>query len=285
MSPRVAILPSDMKLGTAPGAIPLQRLIWPLGQPEGIAGQTLRDLTRDDHLIVFPRKTVHVRPSFGTSAKVSILVMEPPVIHGRHLRALRWSHRRFHRVLTCNEGLLNAIPNGIFFVHGSTWVPEWRDLDLAKSRMISLIASAKRSQEGHQLRHEVAAWAAGEGLDVDTMGGGYTPFGAKAEGLAPYRYSVVIENVRERNYFTEKLIDAVLCRTVPIYWGCPNIGDFIDTGGMILCESAADVQRAVRGASEAQYQALLPALEAVREVADIWGDYMGRAARALLDSG
>ena len=77
------------------------------------------------------------------------------------------------------------------------------------------------------------------------MGGGYKAFKQKADGLAPYRYSVVIENVRERNYFTEKLIDALLCGTVPIYWGCPNIGDFFDTTGMMICESEADIQAAL----------------------------------------
>ena len=284
-APRIAILPSDMKLGLTPGAIPLEGLIWPLGATEGVTGLHLRDLTAQDHLIVFPRKTLHVRPSFGTRAKVSILVMEPPAIHGHHLQKLRQSHRRFHRVLTCNEDLLNDIPNGLFFVHGSTWVPEWRDLDRTKTRMTSLIASAKRSQDGHKLRHSTADWARVEGLDLDVMGGGYIPFGAKSEGLAPYRYSVVIDNVRERNYFTEKLIDAVLCGTVPIYWGCPNISDFIDTRGMILCESAEDIQQAVRGASDAQYRALAPSLAAVRDVADDWGDYMGRAARAVLAAG
>ncbi|MDX1784667.1 MAG: glycosyltransferase family 10 [Roseovarius sp.] len=283
-TPKIAILPSNMKLGAQPGAISLERLIWPLGTPQEISGKCLRDLGADDHLIVFPRTTLHFRPFWGIRARISIMVMEPPAIHGHHLRRLRWSYRRFFRVLTCNEGLLAAIPNGIFFAHGSTWVPEWRTLDLTKTRMTSLIASAKRSQEGHALRHSVAAWASAEGLDVDTMGGGYVPFGAKAEGLAPYRYSIVIENVRERNYFTEKLLDAVLCQTVPIYWGCPNIADFIDTSGMIICESQEDIRRAVLDVSETQYEALRPGLIAAQGQADGWADYMGRAARAVLDS-
>ncbi|QIE45903.1 hypothetical protein G5B38_10385 [Pseudohalocynthiibacter aestuariivivens] len=283
-SPKIAILPSNMKLGPRPGMIPLEQLIWPLGVPADISGHCLRDLDPDDHLIVFPRTTLHFRPFWGIRAHISIMVMEPPAIHGHHLQKLRWSHRRFYRVLTCNEALLAAIPNGIFFAHGSTWVPEWRDLDVTKARMTSLIASAKRSQEGHQLRHSVAAWANAKGLDVDTMGGGYIPFGAKAEGLAPYRYSIVIENVREPNYFTEKLLDAVLCETVPIYWGCPNIADFIDTSGMILCQSEADIHRAVQDVSEAQYETLRPALIRAQGQADGWGDYMGRAAQAVLNS-
>jgi len=38
----------------------------------------------------------------------------------------------------------------------------------------------------------------------------------RPRALTPYRYSVVIENVREPGYFSEKLVDALLCGTVPI---------------------------------------------------------------------
>ena len=285
MPPRVAILPNHMRLGTRPGRIALEHLFWPLGRPDGIEGKTLRDLTPDDHLVVFPRDTLHLRPGFGTRAKLSIMVLEPEAIHGQHMRLLRLTHRRFHRVLTCNEALLARIPNGVFFPFGGTWVPEWRGLDLEKTRMCSLIASAKRSQAGHQLRHDMVDRARTQGIELDAMGGGYEPFGDKAEGLAPYRYSVVIENVRERNYFTEKLVDAILCKTVPIYWGCPNIGDFFDTSGMILCDSAAGIEAALRAMSEADYAARAPLIEAARGQADHYGDFYRRAAEAVVGTG
>ncbi|WP_113911913.1 glycosyltransferase family 10 domain-containing protein [Roseovarius dicentrarchi] len=282
-APKVAILPNDMKLGLTPGAIPLDRLMWPLGVPEGIGGRTLRDLAPQDHLIVFPRKTLHWRPGFGTAARVSIAVLEPKAIHGGHLASLRRSHRRFYRVLTHDAALLADIPNGYFFPFGGTWVSEWQDVDTTKARMTSLIASSKRSQDGHVLRHAIVDWAGGAGVDLDVMGRGYKPFAAKAEGLAPYRYSVVIENVRERNYFTEKLVDAILCQTVPIYWGCPNIADFFDTSGMIICEDEADLRAAIQAASDEDYSARLPALRAMRPAAADYGDLYGRAARAVLE--
>ena len=281
-APKVAILPHDMKLGLRPGAIPLDSLIWPLGTPGDIAGRALGDLEARDHLIVFPRKSLHWRPGFGTRARVSMMVLEPEAIHGAHLRALRRSHGRFYKVLSCNRALLDAIPNGAFFPFGSTWVPEWQDLDTAKTRMVSLIASSKRSQEGHLLRHRIVDWAADADVPLDVMGRGYMPFGAKAEGLAPYLYSVVIENVREPNYFTEKMVDAILCRTVPIYWGCPNIGDFFDTSGMIVCESEAELRAAILATSDEDYEARAPALEAMRYAAAEYGDFYGRAARAVL---
>lgn len=284
--PAIAVMPHHVKLGLRPGQIPLDRLEWPLGRPDRLTGahRKLRHLAPTDHLLVFPSDAMHVRPGFGTRAQVSVVVLEPAAIHGRHMRLLRVTHRRFHRVLTSNEALLKAIPNGVLFPLGITWVPDWRTRRHDKTRMCSLIASAKRSLEGHELRHEMAEWVLGDGLDVDVMGKAYKPFYEKAEGLSPYRFSIVIENVREQNYFTEKLIDAVLCQTVPIYWGCPNLSDFMDVSGMILCQSADDIRRAVHSMSEEKYAALLPGLLKAQAGAARYAGFYDRAAHAVLDS-
>lgn len=55
------------------------------------------------------------------------------------------------------------------------------------------------------------------------------------------KFSIIIENCKDKNYFSEKLIDCLLCKTVPIFWGCDNIGDFFDTRGFIICKDADDI--------------------------------------------
>lgn len=47
------------------------------------------------------------------------------------------------------------------------------------------------------------------------------------------QFHIAIESTSTINYFTEKLIDALITKTVPIYWGCPNIGEFFDMRGII----------------------------------------------------
>ncbi|EEX09951.1 conserved hypothetical protein [Ruegeria lacuscaerulensis ITI-1157] len=281
--PAIAILPYGHRLGPKLASVPLAELIWPLGCPDRLTGKTVGDLAATDHLIMYPNSTVHLRLRRGTRARISLMMGEPSAIHGKHDRMLRWTWRRFFRVFTFHDVLLESLPNAVFLPYGVTQVPDWRDLDVTKSRSCSLIASAKRDLEGHQLRHAVIDWARDAGADVDIMGRGYKPFERKSDGLAPYRYSVIIENVRERNYFSEKLTDAILCATVPIYWGCPNIGDFFDTSGMILCDSQADIQRAIRSASEDDYQSRLPHLRAIQAKAAWYGDFETRAAQALRD--
>lgn len=280
----IAVMPYDVRPGLRPGRVPLDRLVWPLGRPKRLEGaeKAVRDLDRRDHLVVYTSSLLYRRPWLGTKAQVSVMVLEPEAIHGAHMHKLRRQYGRFHKVLCSNAGLLAAIPNGVLFPLGCTWVGDWRQLDLSKTKACSLIASAKRTQEGHALRHAMADYAKAKGMDVDVMGGGYQPFEHKADGLAPYRFSLVIENVREVNYFTEKLIDAVLCKCVPIYWGCPNIAEFIDPGGMIICETEAEMKAAVQDLSEARYAALLPKLKAAIPQAEVYADFYERAARAVL---
>jgi hypothetical protein len=262
----------------------LDDLHWPLGRPTRLARGVVADLGRNDHLIVYPKTAMHFQPRWGTLAQVSIMVVEPSVIHGRHLKLLRWTHRRFFRVLSYNDDLLQAIPNGIMHPFGTTWVPDHEDLRIEKRHDVSLIASTKRDTEGHVLRHRMVDFVRGQGQDVAVLGRGYAPFTDKSDGLAPYRFSVVIENIRERNYFTEKIVDAILCETVPIYWGCPNIGDFLDPAGLVQCDTAEDLQTAIMAADAAQYEALRPALLRSKPQAAHWADLEGRAARAIRDA-
>ena len=208
---------------------------------------------------------------------------EPSAIHAKHYALLRLTYRRFFRILTFNETLIARIPNGVFFPYGTTWVPEWEGLDRNKSRGISLIASAKRDTEGHRLRHRMVERCRAAGLDVDVLGRGYQPFAQKAEGLAPYRFSVVIENMREENYFSEKLMDSVLCDTVPIYWGCPNLERFCDTDGVIQCDNEEALWQAILAATDQSYVEKLPALRAAQTQLALFADWEKRAAEAVRD--
>lgn len=55
----------------------------------------------------------------------------------------------------------------------------------------------------------------------------------KEDGLISYKYHFNGENSYEKNYFTEKIIDAILCECLCFYSGCPNIEKFIDSRAYI----------------------------------------------------
>ena len=50
-------------------------------------------------------------------------------------------------------------------------------------------------------------------------------------------FGVAIENFSHRGFFTEKLLDCFLLKTIPIYWGCTNIDEFFDKEGIIKFEN------------------------------------------------
>ena len=283
--PAVAVLPYGTRQGSGLYKTPLNQLLWPLGRPARLMGSlTLAELEASAHLIVFPRTETHIALRRHVRAHVSLIMAEPSVIHAKHLRLLRLSHRRFFRILTFNADLLDQLPNAVLFPLGTTWVEKWETIAPVKSDMCSLIASAKRDSEGHKLRHSIAEAVSDQGRDVALLGSGYKRFDAKAEGLAPYRYSVVIENVREQNYFSEKLLDCVFCETIPIYWGCPNLSDFMDTDSMILCESGADIMDALGRMSESDYRARQGAIAALKPTLAQFVDLEKRAAQAVRDA-
>ena len=59
--------------------------------------------------------------------------------------------------------------------------------------------------------------------------------------LANSQYGIAIENFSHRNFFTEKILDCFLLKTIPIYWGCSNIDDFFNPEGIIKFENVDDL--------------------------------------------
>ncbi|MEM8576798.1 MAG: hypothetical protein AAGF60_03020 [Pseudomonadota bacterium] len=272
--PRVALVPYGTPVDRNLGALPLAQVDWPLGgaAPDGM----LADLRADDHVLIYPKTSMYLSPP-RLAARLSVMVVEPRIIHARHLALLRLVWRRFHRVFTHDPVTLRRLPNARFLAAASTWVPDYAERDLTKSRGVSLIASAKRDLDGHRLRHEIAETAP----SLDLMGRAYKPFDHKGDALAPYRFSVVIENIRAPGYFSEKLIDALLCETVPIYWGAPDIERYFDPHGMMVCTSAAELRQAIARADAGRYDAMRPALLRAKAQAQAQRDYRLSAARML----
>ena len=51
--------------------------------------------------------------------------------------------------------------------------------------------------------------------------------------LSKYKFMICFENSSVPNYFTEKLINAYIANTIPIYWGCPNISDYVNMDSIL----------------------------------------------------
>lgn len=143
----------------------------------------------------------------------------------------------FDYVLTHNQYFVNNM-DWLWQPHGGSWIAfdQWGMHE--KTKNVSLILSEKKSMRGHRLRHEVVEKY---GSKIDDVYGYDTCRVRKFDGLASYNYSVVIESERCPYFFSEKLIDCLSVGTVPIYWGCPDIGRFFDKAGIIQVDTLEQI--------------------------------------------
>jgi len=103
-----------------------------------------------------------------------------------------------------------------------------------KERKISIVASDLTTLKGHKDRFAFVNKLIGHFKDrVDVFGRGFNEIKDKWEGLAPYEFSVAIENNSIPNYFTEKLSECFLSYTVPLYYGCQNVDLFFDKNSYV----------------------------------------------------
>jgi hypothetical protein len=97
-----------------------------------------------------------------------------------------------------------------------------------KKRDFSVICSNQESTLGHRQRLRfVRALKNHFGDRIDWFGNGVNSIPTKWEGLADYRFSLVVENQQRSNIITEKLWDPILTWTTPIYAGAPNVHDYL----------------------------------------------------------
>lgn len=157
-------------------------------------------------------------------------------------------HKKYDKIVTSNPDVLANCKNAVFLIYGTTWLNKSKhhpdsfgkfteDLGSIKKELsLSMVCGALTGKPGYNLRH--AIFQNQERIDVPKRFYSSTRFVIPNVPTLPdddkihlfnSMYSVVVESTQEKNYFTEKLIDCLITKTIPVYWGCPNISEFFDT--------------------------------------------------------
>jgi glycosyltransferase involved in cell wall biosynthesis len=182
--------------------------------------------------------------------------------------------KQFKHLITCQRPIKH--PNPHYFEQGLPWFPnkDYDELskirDVKKEKLISVITSNKMDTEGHRKRYEfVMALKEHFGDKLDLFGRGIKDFDDKWDVIAPYKYSINIENSVYDDYFTEKLTDCYLSNTLPLYYGCPNLEKYFDKDAYVEID-LNDVQKSIKIieeilANESFYEERLPAIKKARE--------------------
>ncbi len=184
-------------------------------------------------------------------------LIEPVCVAPQHYDYVKNNLMKFDYILTHEKTLLDLDYNTKFIPFGCCWIPKDGQKVYDKTKNISVISSNKTFTDGHRLRHEVIQKF---GDKMDVFGRGYDPVEFKIDGLKDYRFSVVIENCKRDYWFTEKLIDCFTTGTIPIYWGCPSIGDFFNTNGMLIFDNVDDLETILNNCNEDLYKSKLDAV-------------------------
>ena len=205
---------------------------------------------------------VFVSDNFLTEAdnihgKKYAILIEPPSISPDIYKQIKNVSKKFEKVLTYDKSLIDTGENYTFYPHGGCWIAPEDQKIYKKTKNISIISSDKDVTEGHKLRHEIISKA----KNIDVYGRIYNPVKYKKEALQDYRFSIVIENCKKDHYFTEKLIDCFVTGTIPIYWGCPSIGKFFDTDGMIIVENYEEILNFLGHAGKKLYNSKIKGLK------------------------
>ena len=190
-------------------------------------------------------------------SKINIaLIVECSEVNPDTLEYISTNNDKFDIVLTHNRKLVDRGENFKLSLFGTSWMADPYIRMWSKNKMCSLVTSAKQITTGHKLRFEVIDHMTKSGINyVDIFGANYNhiPFtttrsfdkdhtarhvsNGKIRALKDYRFTIVIENCKEDYWLTEKLIDTFLTGTIPIYYGCPSIGDFFDVSGMLFFDT------------------------------------------------
>jgi hypothetical protein len=213
-----------------------------------------------NELLFFTDKFLSHSESINSTNKVAML-MEPIAIYPPSYDYILNNFKNFKNILTYDKKILDTCDNSIFYPHCGCWIKEEDQKIYQKTKIISIVASDKTQTEGHRLRHSSINFLKEHNLNLDVYGRGYNPVDYKLDALKDYAFSLIIENSRSDYYFTEKLIDSFMTGTVPIYWGCPSIGDFFNLEGMIIFNDIEDLLSKLDLISIEQYNSMIPAIK------------------------
>jgi hypothetical protein len=195
-------------------------------------------------------KNTSIRNIYIQVEPESILPIENKIIN---------NYKDYDFILSFNDNILNKCPNSYKYIFGMTFLnlDDVKNIDISiKKFNMSCVTGDKLLTIGHKFRHDIFY----RQLEINSLPTTFYISGFseklpninnnpkilresnnKIDIFKESQFSLVIENSRQKNYFTEKICDCILTKTIPIYYGCPNISEYFDvTGWIILNNESVD---------------------------------------------
>lgn len=240
------------------------------------------DLPRDspvEHLACPPQNTMLItgEPSSITHYGKRFLAQFGHVLTGQEPWAIQ------------HPGVIRRQPGLLWFYGGSDERGTYDHLINSpppeKTKTISTVCSTKAMRHTmHARRLAFTKRLMADLPKLDVFGYGMGHLDNKADAIDPYKYHLVIENHSCAHHWTEKLADAYLGYSLPIYFGCTNLGDYFPEESFVWIDirnydtALAKIRSLIAGG---EYEKRLPSIiESRRKILEEYATFP-QAARLI----
>ena len=200
------------------------------------------------------------------------------------------NHKHYDLILAFDERVLRECPNARFLTESAcSWLPrkwgmtdpfgnmryengvyhknpvvmEYSGCDVSAKRFAaSFLTSSKGFMPGHVLRQEIYDRLPAQVGALPIWKHRSPPIiDDKRTILEPYMFSIVPENSRASGYYTEKIVDCLVAKTIPIYWGCKNIDKHFNVDGILQFDNYDSLARTLAALTPEFYASRKQAIE------------------------
>jgi len=211
-----------------------------------------------EKIVVFSDYTIPqmVLPRFDNVVYKVAWMMEGPGVYssyGGHTAVKKWILENLDKitvVATCDDSLIEKYPDKMIFVpFGGVIVLPHETKIYSKTKLCSMTSGwlfGARNEIYNQYK---------DTDKIDFLGRAFgNPYDSTVEGFADYMYHISISSCCDNRYFSSNITDAFACGTIPIWWGCPRIGEFFNIDGIIVVNSVKEIQDAINNMSVEDYE-------------------------------
>lgn len=208
------------------------------------------------------------------SNETRIIILEEPFRDLNLLHYIETYPDMYDYVLTFQADILASNPKARYFRGADIWS---RGYDSGEKRFaVSTVVGGKNDLRlsGYKVRHDV--WRrqneitipkefylsdSNKWSEIDYNDPKNTILYGSKDKMFDCMFHIAIENCSIEGYYSEKLLDCLETKTVPIYYGCVNIGDYFDTKGIFIARNVNDIIYFCNILTPELYQKMLPAIE------------------------
>lgn len=218
-------------------------------------------------------------PSSTSKYKI-FLQLEPNTISGIREQVIKRKNE-FDLILSFDEETLKACENSKKYLFYESWIKP-NENDYNKRFQLSFIMSSKILIPGHKLRFEV--WDLLSSINnIEIIRHKSPPhIPTKFPMFKNAQYSIAMENSKVTNYFSEKLLDCLVTKTIPIYYGCPNIGEYFDASGVFTFTTVQELKSIISSLTQDLYEKKLSVIEKNYNVSMNYSNFWQRLDKEII---